>query len=149
MVGLPGSGKTTRAIELAEEYNALRLTPDEWQYFLFGSDFDPDGDNTEHDIRHTKIEQLMWDTAKKVLPLGIDVILDFGCWAKEERDEFRRKAESLGADFKIHYMDCPLDILWERVKERSKKPGEFSISRENLEQWSKIFEPPTAEELNS
>jgi len=29
-VGLPGSGKTTRAKELASEFAAVRLTPDDW-----------------------------------------------------------------------------------------------------------------------
>ncbi|NEE15621.1 AAA family ATPase, partial [Streptomyces sp. SID7499] len=37
MVGLPGAGKTTRARQLAEEYGALRLTPDEWLLPLFGA----------------------------------------------------------------------------------------------------------------
>lgn len=56
MVGLPGSGKTTEAIKLERKYKALRFTPDEWQYFLFGHDIsDP-----KHDERHTKIEELMW-----------------------------------------------------------------------------------------
>ena len=72
MVGLPGSGKTTEAIELEHKYKALRLTPDEWQDFLFGHDIaDP-----EHDERHTKVEELMWKIAVKVLKSGVDVILD-------------------------------------------------------------------------
>ena len=39
MVGLPGSGKTTRAKELERETGAIRFTPDEWHLFLFGDDF--------------------------------------------------------------------------------------------------------------
>ena len=119
MVGLPGSGKTTEAIELEHKYKALRLTPDEWQYFLFGHDIaDP-----EHDERHTKVEELMWKIAVKVLKSGVDVILDFGFWTKSERDEFRRKAHSLGANSKIHYMDVPNDIIWERLSVRNKLAG--------------------------
>ena len=34
MVGLPGSGKTTRAKELERETGAIRFTPDEWHLFL-------------------------------------------------------------------------------------------------------------------
>ena len=45
MVGLPGSGKTTRAKELERETGAIRFTPDEWHLFLFGDDF--------HDPRST------------------------------------------------------------------------------------------------
>lgn len=47
MVGLPGSGKTTEAIKLEYKYKALRLTPDEWQYFLFGHDIS----DKEHDSK--------------------------------------------------------------------------------------------------
>ncbi len=146
MVGLPGSGKTTEAKRLEREYRALRLTPDEWQYFLFGHDIsDP-----EHDERHTKIEELMWEIAEKVLKSGVDVILDFGFWSKSERDEFRRKAASVGASSRIHYMDVPLDVIWERLADRNRTAGEnavFFVGKEELEAWSRMFEPPSEEEL--
>jgi hypothetical protein len=38
MVGLPGSGKTFRARELAEERGALRLTSDDWALAIFGQE---------------------------------------------------------------------------------------------------------------
>jgi len=151
MVGLPGSGKTTQAIRLTETCRALRLTPDEWHYHLFGNDFynDPEKD-IPHNERHTRIEALMWNTAQRVLRLGVDVILDFGCWAKEERDEMRMKAHAIGADFKIHYMNCPKETIWERLQARNKRVGSgapFHISRESFEAWYAAFEPPAEEEL--
>ncbi len=42
LVGLPGSGKTTRAREIERTHRALRLSPDEWMLPLFGES-DPDG----------------------------------------------------------------------------------------------------------
>lgn len=146
MVGLPGSGKTTEAIKLEQQYNALRFTPDEWQYFLFGHDIsDP-----EHDKRHTQIEELMWEIAVRVLKAGVDVILDFGFWSKAERDEFQQKAHSMGANFKIHYMDVPNDIIWERLSARNQLAGDnavFFVGKEEFEEWSNLFEIPTKEEL--
>ena len=146
MVGLPGSGKTTEAIKLEHEYKALRLTPDEWQYFLFGHDIsDP-----EHDERHTKVEELMWEIAVKVLKSGVDVILDFGFWTKSERDEFRQKAHSFGANSKIHYMDVSNDIIWERLSARNELAGKnaiFYVGKEEFDEWSGLFEIPTKEEL--
>ena len=84
MVGLPCSGKTTRARALAEEFNALVLTPDVWQLKLFGDDV---GDPA-HDARHTAIEQIMWSVAERVLAMGGDVVLDFGFWAREEMEKY-------------------------------------------------------------
>ena len=151
MVGLPGSGKTTEAMRLAEQAHALRLTPDEWQYQLFGNDFIPDGENTEHDRRHTQIEALMWKTAQEVLRLGVDVILDFGFWAREERDALRAEAQKLSVGFQIHYMACSEEELWRRLQIRNRRAGEtpvFRVSRENLREWAAVFQPPTEKELN-
>lgn len=151
MVGLPGSGKTTEAIRLEKKYHALRLTPDEWHYRLFGNDFhNDDSIDADHNRRHTIIEQIMQDTAERVLEMGGDVILDFGCWARVERDELRARAAALGADFRIHYMDCSKEELWERLQERNRLAGElpvFSVSRESLEKWYSIFQPPEKDEL--
>lgn len=91
----------------------------------------------------------MWNTAEKLLQLNLDVILDFGCWAKSERDEFRQKAHAIGANFKIHYMDCPLETIWERLNRRNHSSADgFYISKASLEKWSTLFEPPTKEELD-
>lgn len=146
MVGLPGSGKTTEAKRIEQACGALRLTPDEWQYDLFGHDIhDP-----EHDERHTRVEALMWKVAVKVLQSGTDVILDFGFWTRSERDEFRRKAHALGAAVRIHYMDVPNDVIWERLSVRNQSAGEnavFFVGRKEFDEWSGLFEKPDQDEL--
>jgi predicted kinase len=92
----------------------------------------------------------MWTVAARVLTLGTDVILDFGCWAREEREDFRARAHALGADFKLHYMDVSLDELKRRLIARNRDVGEgpvFYISDENLRKWAALFQPPGADEL--
>ena len=147
MIGLPGSGKTTRARVLEREYSALRLTPDEWHLFLFGHDIGEEA----HDARHTRVEEVMWTVAARVLALGTDVILDFGCWARAERAEFRKRAHALGADFRLHYMDVPLDELKRRLRARNERAGEgpvFFVSDADIDLWASMFEAPDEDELD-
>lgn len=107
MVGLPGAGKTTRAKELERETGAIRFTPDEWHLFLFGDDFHDPREHALHDQRHDRVEQLMWGLGKRLLAQGVSVILDYGFWAREQREEKFREARALGADFQIRYVHAP------------------------------------------
>jgi predicted kinase len=145
MIGLPCSGKTTYARELAIRERALLLTPDVWHLKLFGQDFP----GPYHDKRHNDIEGIMWDVAKSVLLLGTSVILDFGCWARVERDDFRRRASDLGVGFKLHYMDVPYPELYRRLEERNQNlpEGAFKIPKEEMDRFITIFQPPAADEL--
>ena len=154
MVGLPCSGKTTLARQLEAKYSALRLTTDEWHIRLFGNDYGDnmtESDEAEHDSRHDSVESIMWDVAARVLVLGVDVILDFGCWVRSQRDEFRSRAENLGADFRIHFADARDEVLFERLKARNdvRTGGTFFIPEAKLKEWIQIFEPPSSEELDS
>jgi predicted kinase len=101
MVGLPCSGKATLAQQLEHELLALRLTPDEWQIQLFGQD----AEEPEHDARHSLIEAMLWNIASRALELGTNVILDYGFWALEEREDYRLRAKQLGAGSEVHYLD--------------------------------------------
>ena len=155
MVGLPCSGKTTLARQLETRYSALRLTTDEWHIRLFGHDYWDsmmESDEAKHNSRHSSVESIMWDVAARVLVLGVDVILDFGCWARSEREELRARAKILGVNFKIHFVDAPEEILLERLKSRNDahmEEGAFFIPRAKLKEWIQIFEPPSSEELDS
>ena len=147
MVGLPCSGKTTLARQLEHKYSALRLTTDEWHTRMFGQD----ANDKEHDARHELIESLLWDVAARVLSLGTDVILDFGCWVRCQRDDFRSRAKSLGADFKIHFTYASEEVHLTRLAERNAQLpyGVFRIPEASLKKWFLIFEPPTNEELDN
>ena len=105
MVGLPGSGKTTRAKALAEQTGALRLTPDEWQTRLFADDMH----HPDHDVRHSAIEAIM-------RALGADCRVQFEDVPLEELERrlVLRNEHSAGGYFVI-----PVTILreWARLFE--------------------------------
>jgi predicted kinase len=139
--GLPGVGKTTLARQLAADRNAVRLTKDEWLWALGSTPWDePTRERIEHEL---------WNLAQQVLRLGLSVVLDFGLWARSERDELRSVARGLGVGVELHYLDMPTDALWRRIEERNSAPpwDSFPIRRADLDEWLSIFEPPDADEL--
>ena len=145
MVGLPCSGKTTLARTLEYACSALRLTPDEWQLRLFGQD----AEEPEHNARHGLIEALLWDVASRALVLGTNVILDFGFWAREEREDYRSRATQLGASSEVHFLDVSGDELLRRLVRRNAQPSPmaFHITEEMMQPWIAFFQKPTPDEL--
>src|SRR3954464_11817929 len=111
MVGLPAAGKTSRARELASAWNALRLTPDEWMIPLFGQE-QPEGK------RNVLEGRLIW-LALSALRIGVNVVLDFGVWAKDERSALRALAASVGATSELVYLHVDEEEQWRRVQTRS------------------------------
>ena len=145
MVGLPCSGKTTLAQKLEHELPALRLNLDEWHIRLFGQD----AEEPEHDARHSLIEAMLWNIASRALELGTNVILDYGFWAREEREDYRLRAKQLGASSEVHYLDVPEDELLRRLKKRNSLASQesFLISEEAMKPWIAFFQKPTLDEL--
>ena len=139
--GLPGAGKTTLARRLAVERGAVRLTKDEWQWALGSSPWD-------REIGE-RIESELWRLAQEILSLGLSVVLDFGLWAKAERDELRTVASKLGVGVELHYLDVPTDELWRRIEARNAAPpwDDEPIGRADLDEWTTFFQAPDADEL--
>jgi predicted kinase len=139
--GLPGSGKTTRAKELAASMRAVRLCPDEWKHDL-GIDY-------YDEPARVRLETRLWSLAQELLELGQSVIMENGFWAREERDQLRQAARALGVPVELHYLNLPFDELWRRVEMRNElaPPGAAPIARADLQRWAQQFEAPDADEL--
>jgi predicted kinase len=142
-VGLPGVGKTTLARALERAGGALRLTPDEWMLPLFGVRWTDFGNK-----RDVLEGRLIW-VGHQVLRAGGSVILDFGCWSREERYALRAIADLAAADFELHYVTLPEDERRRRATARWHEAPEetFALTADDHERFRRSFTPPGPDEL--
>jgi predicted kinase len=77
-----------------------------------------------------------------------NVILDFGFWAREEREDFRSRAKQLGVSSEVHFLDVPEEELLRRLALRNSQParGTFQIPKEMMKPWIGSFQRPTPDE---
>lgn len=140
MVGLPGAGKTTRAVEIEAEAPALRLTPDEWLLPLFGGRVV----TAERDVIEGRF---IW-LALCALRCGTHVVLDFGVWSSAERRALRALATSVPAGFELVWLDIDEHAQAERIARRQLDDvAGYELSSEDLARYRGQFEAPTDEEL--
>ncbi len=143
MVGLPASGKTTRARQLETDRRALRLTPDEWMIPLFAQ--------AEAGGKRDVLEgRLVW-LAIRVLQVGVDVIVDFGVWSKDERSALRHLAAQAGADCELVYLAVEEAQQRRRVEARfaADPQSTFEIHPGDLALYRERFQAPDHDELTS
>lgn len=135
--GLPGAGKTTLSKTIEKRLRAVRLCPDEW--------LDALAINLHREDFRGRVEALQWKLAQDLLGLGLTVIIEWGTWARSERDTLRLGARSLGAAVELHYVSAPVQVLFDRLQRRGRECP--PIEREQLLQWVEVFQAPTPEEI--
>jgi len=139
--GLPASGKSTLARQLAPRIPAVRLDKDEWVTRLGGDVWD--------DELRVRVEHQLWVLTQDLLTHGQSVILEWGHWARAERDQKRLGARALGVGVELHWLDAPLDELIERAERRngSVEWPAAPMTRAHLEKWATVFQAPDDEEI--
>jgi predicted kinase len=115
----------------------MRFSPDDWMDSLSLDLYDEES--------RARIEALQWKLAQALLALGLTVIIEWGTWARSERDALRLRARALGAAVELHYVSAPVDVLFDRIQSRGRENP--PIERDAVSRWFQIFEAPTPEEL--
>ena len=141
-VGLPGTGKTTEARRIEVEQDALRLTKDEWVKALYGQANPPSASDV--------IEGRLVAIALRTLELGVNVVLDFGLWGRDERSALRQAAADRGARVELRYSALTSEVQRRRLDQRQAEEPHttWHMSDEELARWAAVFQVPTPGELD-
>ncbi len=142
--GLPGSGKTTWAVQAAARERAIRIRSDVERKRLH--DIAPEartrsgidsGIYSESSTR--EVYAFLLHKAANLLDAGFSVIVDASFPQRKQRDEFRGLAEARGLSFSIASMHADYETLKRRICERRNDASEADLSV--LERMMQRFEP--------
>lgn len=141
-VGLPGCGKTTAARQFEDEHDALRLTKDDWMKALYGRE----NPSSASDV----VEGRLIEIGLRALRLGVNVVLDFGLWSRDERSALRYAGVEAGAQVCLWYAPISLDEQRRRHQARlaTDPQATWPMSDDELRTWASWFEEPTPGELD-
>lgn len=150
--GPTGVGKTTYALSLANEIEAIKFSIDPWMQTLFSKDMA--GLDFEWMMeRVNRCSDQIWQVSEQILAFNGNVILDLGFTTKEQRDVFANRARALGIDPEIHYLDAAKDTRKQRVNKRNteKDPSvyAFEVTDMMFNFMEPRFEIPDEEELKN
>jgi predicted kinase len=122
---------------LEHDFDAVRLSPDDWMDALTINLYDEES--------RQRIESLQWTLAQRLIALGMVVIIEWGTWARAERDALRLRARELGAAVELRYVSAAPDTLFQRIRKRDRETP--PITQEDVAKWFAIFQAPTTEEI--
>lgn len=141
-VGLPGTGKTTAARHIEVEQKALRLTKDEWVKALYGLENPP----SAQDVIEGRLVQI----GLRALELGINVVIDYGLWGRDERSALRQAAADRGAFVEMVYFELTPAEQRRRLDARAAQEPHttWHMTDAELAEWAANIDVPTPGELD-
>jgi predicted kinase len=147
MCGLPGSGKTTYAMELVRRGH-VRLSIDEavWRRLgrrdaglvLEAAAFD----RLKEEVRAEQRQELV-----ELMLAGRDVVVDYSFWSRAARDDYKALVESHGCRWELVHLKADRTTVERRLEVRNGAEGANSVTvnKELLHRYLTDFEEPKGE----
>jgi predicted kinase len=104
------------------------------------------GINLHDEGSRARVEELQWSLGQRLLALGHAVIIEWGTWARAERDALRIGARALGAAVELRYTSAAPDVLIQRIRARARETP--PIAERAIHQWFNAFQVPNDEEFS-
>ena len=142
------SGKTTYAEKIRVKEQAVLLSTDEIILALFGQHC---GD--KHDDYVERTQNYLLNKSLELFEIGINVILDWGFWMKDEREYVREFYNSRNITCEFHYIDISDETWKARLNKRNsavlaEKVSAYYVDENLAAKFGAIFEKPTKDEID-
>ena len=138
-----GFGKTTFSKKLAQHLPAVRLTHDEFMVDIYGRNLS----DAEFHANYKKIDEILWKLAENIIQAGSNVIMDYGFWKKEVRQQVQKRAQAITPQVVWHQLLCDIDVAKHRVLKRTQEnKSELFIDEACFNEKLKQYEPITPDE---
>ncbi|OWY64897.1 cell division protein ZipA [cyanobacterium TDX16] len=143
--GKMGSGKSTKAIELAGEYNAILLSEDEWLSALYPEEIKVFDDYLKYSSR---LKPLLKKHVQTLLNSGISVVMDFPGNTPTQRAWFKEIFSDSEISHRLYYLEASDELCLKQLERRRKtNPSRADFDTKKVfHQVNSYFQPPTESE---
>lgn len=140
-----GSGKSTKAIELAKEYDAILFSEDEWLEAIYPEEIKVFDDYIKYSSR---LKPLLKKHVQNILNSGISVVMDFPGNTYTQRAWFKEIFSEYEIPHQLYYLEASDELCLEQIEQRRKiLPSRADFDTEKIfHQVNSYFQPPTEEE---
>ncbi len=143
--GKMGSGKSTKAIALANEYDAILLSEDEWLSAIYPEEIKVFDDYIKYSSR---LKSLLKKHVQNLLNSGISVVMDFPANTYNQRAWFKEIFSEDKIPHKLYYLEASDALCLKQIKQRRKtEPNRADFDTEAVfDRVNSYFQPPTEAE---
>lgn len=146
--GKIAAGKTTYSHMLAKAKKAVLLSTDEITLAIFGQHI-----GEKHDEVVESVQNYLFEKSLEILENGINVLLDWGFWLREERDYAREYYSSRGIQCEFHYIDVSHDTWMDNIAKRNQavienRTSAYYVDDNLAKKFESIFEEPERSEID-
>jgi len=143
--GKMGSGKTSKSKSIAEDFNAVLLSEDEWLGALYPNSIKSMEDYVKYsNLLKPQFKKLVQD----ILISGSNVVMDFPGNTVSQRNWFREIYSEINAPHELFYVNTPDQTCLDQIEKRRILQPERSATdtKEMFVQMAKYFDKPHIKE---
>lgn len=140
-----GAGKSTYSKSLANELNAVFLSEDDWLSAIYPEEIMNFDDYIKYSSR---LKPLLKEHIRKILHLGVSVVMDFPGNTKKQRTWFKEIFSEDDIPHKLIYLKADDQLCLNRLEKRRKSsPDRARFDTEEVfHQVTRYFQAPADDE---